>query len=75
MNQSWTTSPKVSTRQITMVGIDNTLRMVEFHGVGSEDPEKHLFLCETICTVKNVQDEATKIAQLSMTFIGHALLW
>jgi hypothetical protein len=62
MNQSQSTSPKVSTTQNTMVGIDNTLRMPEFQGVGSEDPEQHLFVCEMIWTMKNVQDEAMKIA-------------
>jgi hypothetical protein len=74
-NQSQSTSPKVSTTQNTMAGIDNTLRMPEFQGAGSEDPEKHLFVCDMIWTAKNVQDEATKIVQLAMTFRGHALLW
>jgi hypothetical protein len=49
-----------NTTQNTMAGIDNTLRMPEFHGVGSEDPEQHIFVCETIWTVKNVQDEGEK---------------
>jgi hypothetical protein len=47
-----------------MEGVDNTLRMPEFKGVGSEDREKHMFVCETIWVVKNVQDEDIKIEQL-----------
>jgi len=43
--------------------------------VGSEDPQQHLFFCETIWVTKNVQDEAVKIVQLATTFIGHVLLW
>jgi hypothetical protein len=35
-NQSQSTSPKVSTTQNTMAGIDNTLRMPEFQGVGQK---------------------------------------
>jgi hypothetical protein len=53
----------------------NVLSMPGFQGVGSEDPEHHLFVCETIWIVKNVQDDAMKIAQLAMMFRGHALLW
>jgi hypothetical protein len=74
-NQSQLTSPRVSTTPNTMAGVDHTLRMLEFQGTGSEDPEQHLFVCDTIWTVKNVQDEVTKIVQLAMTFRGHALLW
>jgi hypothetical protein len=61
--------------QNTMVGVDPTLRMPLFQGVGSEDPEQHLFICDTIWTVKNVQDDDVKIVQLEMTFRDHALLW
>ena len=59
----------------TMERIDHTLRMPEFQGAGLEDPEQHLFVCNMIWTMKNVQDEATKIVQLDMMFRGHALLW
>jgi hypothetical protein len=58
-----------------MTGIDNTLRIPKFQGVGSEDPEKHLFVCETIWIEKNVQDEETKIVHLETMFKGHKLLW
>jgi hypothetical protein len=47
-------SPRRNTMQNMMVGVDPTLRMFVFHGAGSEDPEQHLFICETIWTVKNV---------------------
>jgi hypothetical protein len=58
-----------------MAGVDNTLRLLEFQGVGSEDPEQHLFFCETIWFAKNVQDEAMKIAQLATNFRGCVLVW
>jgi len=58
-----------------MEGIDNTLRMHEFQGVGSRYLEQHLFVCDTIWIAKNVQYEAMKIAQLDTMFIGHVLLW
>jgi hypothetical protein len=41
----------------------------------SEDPKQHLFVCEIIWVMKNVQDEDVKIAQLETTFRGHALVW
>jgi hypothetical protein len=28
------------------IGLDNSLRIPDFHGLGSEDLEKHLFVCE-----------------------------
>jgi hypothetical protein len=37
-NQSVPTSPRGGNTQTNMVGIDNTLRLPEFKGVGSEDP-------------------------------------
>jgi hypothetical protein len=58
-----------------MTGVDNTLRLLEFQVVESEDPEKHLFICETIWVAKNIEDEAVKIAQLVKTFRGRALVW
>jgi hypothetical protein len=57
-SQSQPTSSRGGTTQNNMAGLDNTLRLPEFQGVGSEDPEQHLFVCETIWAVKNVQDEA-----------------
>jgi hypothetical protein len=74
-SQSQPTSPRGGTTQNNMVGLDNTLRLPEFQGVGSEDPEQHLFVCETIWAAKNVQDEAVNIAQLETTFRGHTLVW
>jgi hypothetical protein len=57
-----------------MSEVDNTLRLPKFHGVGSKDPEKHLFVYKTILEVKNVQDEVVNIAQLATTFRGYALV-
>jgi hypothetical protein len=58
-----------------MVEVYNTLRLPKFQGVGSEDPEKHMFFYETIWAAKNVQDEAVKIAKLVRTFRVRALVW
>jgi hypothetical protein len=58
-----------------MAGVDPTLRMLVFHEPGLEDPQQHLFICETTWTVKNIQDDDAKIAQLEMTFKDHTLLW
>jgi hypothetical protein len=55
-----------------MVGVDPTLRMHVFHGAGTKDPEQHLFVCEAIWTMKNVQDDDAKITQLVTTFRDHA---
>jgi hypothetical protein len=57
-----------------MAGVDSLIRLPEFQGVGLEDPEQHLFLCEKIWAAKNVQDEAMKIAHLARTFRGNVLV-
>jgi hypothetical protein len=57
-----------------MAGVDNTLRLPAFQGVGSEDPKQHLFVCKTIWVANNFQDEAVKIAQLEIIFRGRALV-
>jgi hypothetical protein len=58
-----------------MERVENTLILPEFKGVGSEYLEQHLFVCETIWAVNNIQDEGDKIAQLETNFRGHALEW
>jgi hypothetical protein len=58
-----------------MVGVDPTIRLPEFRGEGSEDPEKHLFICEKIWEAKKITDEDTKVAQLAITFRDRALDW
>jgi hypothetical protein len=73
--QSVPTLPRGGNTQTNMARIDNTLRLVEFKGVGLEDPEQHLFFCETVWAAKNIQDEVVKIAQLATMFRGHALVW
>jgi hypothetical protein len=73
--QSQPTSPMEGTTQNNMARLDNTLIFPEFQGVGSEDPEQHLFVCETILAAKNVQDKAINITQLEITFRGRALVW
>ena len=58
-----------------MAGVDSTIILLEFRGKASEDPEKHLFICEKIWEAKQVTDEDTKVAQLAITFRDRALDW
>jgi hypothetical protein len=43
---------KGSSSTFRMAGHDPTIRLPEFKGEASEDPEKHLFICEKIWEVK-----------------------
>jgi hypothetical protein len=58
-----------------MVGHDPTIRLPEFKGEASEDPEKHLFICENIWEEKQITDKDTKLAQLAITLRDRALDW
>jgi hypothetical protein len=48
-----------------MVGVDSIIKFPEFQGDESEDPEKHLFICENIWEAKQV----TKRIQKSCSYI------
>ena len=61
-----------STTNFTMAGADPTIRLLEFHGEGSKDPEKHLFIWEGIGKLNRSE---TKVAQLAVTFKNRALDW
>jgi hypothetical protein len=50
-----------SSTRFKMAGVDPTIRLPEFCGEASEDPEKHLFICENIWEEKKVTDEDTKV--------------
>jgi hypothetical protein len=58
-----------------MAGHDPTIRLPEFQGEASEDPEKNLFICEKIWEAKKITDEDTKLAQLAITLRDRALDW
>jgi hypothetical protein len=58
-----------------MEGLDPTIRLLEFKGEASEDPEKHLFIFEKIWEEKQITYEETKLAQLAITLRDHALDW
>jgi hypothetical protein len=51
-----------STTNVIMERVDPTIRLAEFRGEGSEDPEKHLFICEKIWAANQITDEDTKVA-------------
>ena len=55
----------------TMAGTD--IKLSIFNGNGLEVPKKHWFLCEVVWTVREVQDEKIKKAQMITTLRGHAL--
>jgi hypothetical protein len=54
---------------------DPTIRLPQFKGEVSEDPENHLFICENIWEVKQIIDEDTKLAQLYIPLRDRALDW
>jgi hypothetical protein len=54
---------------------DPTIRLPEFKGEASEDPEKHFFICENMWEEKQITYEDTKLAQLVITLRDHALDW
>jgi hypothetical protein len=64
-----------SSSPFKMAGYDPTIRFPEFKGEASEDPEKHLFICEKIWEEKKITDEDTKLVQLSIMLIDRELDW
>jgi hypothetical protein len=50
------------TTKFIMERVDPTIRLAEFCGEGSKDPEKHLFIFEKIWTAQQIIDEDTKVA-------------
>jgi hypothetical protein len=64
-----------SSTQFKMTGYDPTIRLLEFRGEESEDPEKHLFICENIWEEKHITYEDTKFAQLDIMLRDCALDW
>jgi len=52
--------------QQAMVG--GEMRLPLFHGNGSEDPQQHWLLCETVWRVKQVTDSDMKANQMVTTF-------
>jgi hypothetical protein len=69
------TSRGGSTTNFTMPGADPTIWLPEFHGEGSEDPTKNLFIFENIWEAKHVMDEDRKVDQLTIIFRNRALEW
>jgi hypothetical protein len=72
-NQIFTSRGGSSSTQFKMVGHDPTIRLPESRGEASEDPKKHLFICEKIWKAKKIIDEDTKIKQLAITLRDRAL--
>ena len=51
----------------------DNMKLPVFKGTGLEDPEQHWFLCNVVWSVKQVVDDAIKMAQLTTTFRDRAL--
>ena len=51
------------------------MKLPTFKGIGAEDPKQHWFLCESIWTIKQIQDDNTKLVQLATTLRDRALTW
>jgi hypothetical protein len=64
-----------SSSPFKMAGHDPTIKLPKFKGEASEDPEKHLFICEKIWEAKWITDEDTKLAQLDITLRDCTLDW
>jgi hypothetical protein len=58
-----------------MAGHDRIIRLPEFKGEASEDPKKHMFICEKIWEAKQITDEDTKLAQLAITLRDRTPDW
>ena len=51
------------------------MKLPIFKGTGLEDPKQHWFLCDVVWSVKEVVDDAIKMAQLTTMFRTRALNW
>jgi hypothetical protein len=56
-----------------MEGQDPTIRLLEFHGEGANDPKNYFFICEKIWVANQITDKDTKVVQLAITFRDLAL--
>jgi hypothetical protein len=45
-----------------MARVDRILIMHVIHGVGTKELKQNLFICETIWTMKNIQDDDANIS-------------
>jgi hypothetical protein len=62
-----------SSSTFRMAGHDSTIRLPDFWGEATEDPEKHLLICAKIWEEKHITNEDTKLAQLAITLRDRAL--
>jgi hypothetical protein len=53
--------------------MEGEMRLPIFRGDGSEDPDKHWFLCEAVWNIKNATYKSVKRAQFSTTLRDRAL--
>ena len=58
-----------------MSRMGDDMKLPVFKGIGLEDHEQHWFLCNVVWSVKQVVDDAIKMAHLTTTFRDRALNW
>ena len=51
------------------------MKLPTSRGTGEKYPEQHWFLCEAVWTIKQIQDDNTKLVQLATTLRERALTW
>ena len=51
------------------------IKLPIFRGTGAKDLDQHLFICEAVWNIKQVQNDDIKKAQLTTTFRDRALTW
>jgi hypothetical protein len=74
--QSTVTSSSTSTETRSLGNsMADEMRLANFRGDGSEDPDQHRFLCEAIWNIKNITDEVVKINQFSTMLRDCTLSW
>jgi hypothetical protein len=57
------------------ISMADRMRLPTFRGDGSEYPEQHWFLCEVVCSIKNITNGVVKRAQFSTTLRDRTLSW
>jgi hypothetical protein len=55
--------------------MEDEMRLPIFRGDGSEDPDQHWFLCESVWNIKIVTNKAVKRTYFSTTLRDRALSW
>jgi hypothetical protein len=75
ISQIYTSHEGSSSTQFKIAGHVPTIRLLEFRGEASEDPEKHLFIYKKIWEANHITYGDTKLAQLAIKLRDLGLDW